>query len=519
MISDSIVELSHWQFTLTSLYHFLFIPLTIGLSLLLAIMETCYIRTGKAIYKEMTQFWGQIFGVNFALSLATGLTIAFQFGMNWSYFSHYAGDVLGGPLAIAGLFTLFIESTFIALFFLGWDKLSPKGHLTVTWLVAGSANFLLLWTLIANSWLQNPVGSAFNYQTMRIELIDFTAILLNPIAYVKFIHTTLACYVTASTFVLSVAAYYMLNRRNLLIAKQSYSIATHLGLAAILLMVIFGNANIFADKGVQPSKLAAIKGGWHTRKSQPELISTTISNIIDSELLNAVSSDQSSWTLGFMNTRTIDVKTIELNKQIEINKERIQNGLKAHILLQQIKTKNQYRSDETQAELVAEFNTVKQDFGYGLLLRRYVDRIVDASDEHINEAATLSMPNITPLFWAFRIMITCSFMILFVFISAGVIVSHPKFHNQWVLRLSLYAFPLPWLASEMGWLITEFGRQPWTITGVLPTFFSISLLSTWEIMFSLLSYTTLYIAFLATESVLMIRIIKKGPNSLRVGLK
>src|SRR5476651_643248 len=198
-----IVELSRLQFALTAMYHFLFVPLTLGMAFLLAIMETVYVLSGKQIYKDMTKFWGKLFAVNFALGVATGLTMEFQFGTNWSYFSHYVGDIFGAPLAIEGLMAFFLESTFVGLFFFGWDRLSKTQHLTVTWMVALGSNLSALWILVANGWMQSPVGAEFNLDTMRMEVTSFAAVMFNPVAQAKFVHTVSAGYVLGSMFVLS----------------------------------------------------------------------------------------------------------------------------------------------------------------------------------------------------------------------------------------------------------------------------------------------------------------------------
>src|SRR5688500_13486430 len=201
MIDLEVVNLSRLQFALTAMYHFLFVPLTLGLSMILVIMEATYVMTGKVIWKQMTQFWGLLFGINFAMGVATGITMEFQFGTNWAYFSHYVGDIFGAPLAIEGLMAFFLESTFVGLFFFGWDRLSKTGHLTVTFLTAIGSNFSALWILIANAWMQNPVGAEFNHETLRMELTSFSEVLLNPVAQSKFVHTVAAGYVTGSVFV------------------------------------------------------------------------------------------------------------------------------------------------------------------------------------------------------------------------------------------------------------------------------------------------------------------------------
>src|SRR5262245_9880336 len=215
MIDMTIVDLSRLQFAATALYHFLFVPLTLGLSFLMAIMESVYVMTGRPIWRQMTLFWGTLFGINFAMGVATGIVMEFQFGMNWSYYSHYVGDVFGAPLAIEGLMAFFLEASFVGLFFFGWDRLSKVAHLIVTWLVAIGSNFSALWILIANGWMQNPVGAVFNPQTMRMEVDDFFAVLTNPVAQAKFVHTVSAGYVVAAIFVLGVSAWYVLKGRHL----------------------------------------------------------------------------------------------------------------------------------------------------------------------------------------------------------------------------------------------------------------------------------------------------------------
>ena len=231
MIDSTVVELSRLQFAATAMYHFIFVPLTLGLSWILVIMESVYVMTGKPIYKEMTQFWGKLFGINFALGVTTGITMEFQFGTNWAYYSHYVGDIFGAPLAIEGLMAFFLESTFIGLFFFGWDRLTRQRHLLVTLLMAIGTNLSALWILIANGWMQNPVGAEFNYVTMRMEMTDFWAVVFNPDAQAKFVHTVSAGYVTGAMFVLSISAYYLLKKRDLEFAKRSFRVAAAFGFA------------------------------------------------------------------------------------------------------------------------------------------------------------------------------------------------------------------------------------------------------------------------------------------------
>ena len=508
MISEGVVELSRWQFAFTSLFHFLFVPLTIGLSFILAIMESSYVITGREIYKDMTQFWGKLFGINFALGIATGLTMEFQFGMNWSYFSHYVGDVFGAPLAIEGLMAFFMESTFVGLFFFGWEKLSKNQHLIVTWLVALGSNFSALWILIANGWMQNPVGAEFNYETMRMEVNDFSALIFNPAAQVKFVHTVAAGYTTASAFVLAISAYYMLKGRDAAFSQRSYAIAAGFGLASILSVIVLGDESGYTDGEVQKIKLAAIEAEWHTQEPPAAF---TLFGFPDQNLMETHNAIKIPWVLGLMGTRSIDTPIIGLTEILENNRIRILNGILAYELLQKISNGNK---DEI---IIETFEKTKKDLGYGLLLKRYTKNVVDATEEQIDSAVKDSIPQVAPLFWTFRIMVACGFITLFVFIIAIISSSIRKCRTDWVLKLSLYTLPLPWIACETGWFVAEFGRQPWAVAEVLPTFLSVSTLTEWDIILSLTGYVVFYSVFLVIEMFLMMKFIRLGPSSLHKG--
>ena len=505
MISEGVIELSRWQFAVTSLYHFLFVPLTIGLSFILAIMESTYLMTGREIYKDMTQFWGKLFGINFALGVTTGLTMEFQFGMNWSYFSHYVGDVFGAPLAIEGLMAFFMESTFVGLFFFGWDKLTKGQHLVVTWLVALGSNFSALWILVANGWMQNPVGAEFNFETMRMEVSSFEVLIFNPAAQVKFVHTVAAGYTTASAFVLGISAYYMLKGRDAAFAQRSFTIAAGFGLAAVLSVIVLGDESGYTDGEVQKAKLAAIEAEWHTEEPPAAF---TVVGLPDQEAMVTHHAIKIPWVLGIIGTRSIDTPIIGLTEILENNRVRIRNGMKAYGLLQEL------RSGKRDQALIEAFEKVKKDLGYGLLLKRYTENVVDATDEQIELAVKYSIPRVAPLFWTFRVMVASGFIMLFVFVVAVIASSIRKCRSEWVLKLSLYSMPFPWIASETGWFVAEFGRQPWTIAEVLPTFLSVSSLTEWDIILSLLGYVALYTVFLIIEMFLMMKYIRLGPSSL-----
>ena len=508
MISESIVDLSRWQFAATSLYHFLFVPLSLGLSFLLAIMESTYVMTGKEIYKDMTQFWGKLFGINFALGVTTGLTMEFQFGMNWSYFSHYVGDIFGAPLAIEGLMAFFLESTFVGLFFFGWDKLGKGQHLLVTWLVALGTNLSALWILVANGWMQNPVGADFNYETMRMELTSFGSLLFNPAAQVKFVHTVAAGYTTASAFVLGISAYYMLKGRDAAFAQRSYTIAAGFGLAAILSVMVLGDESGFTDGEIQKAKLAAIEAEWST---EPPPAAFTVAGFPDQDAMVTHHAIEVPWLLGLIGTRSNDTPIMGLKDILEKNRLRVRNGIKAYKSLQTL------RSGQRDEATIAEFNLNKADLGYGLLLKRYTEKVVDATDAQIELAAQYSLPRVLPLFWTFRVMVACGFIMLLIFVFAVIASSIRKCRQNWLLRASFFMIPLPWIACETGWFVAEFGRQPWTIAEILPTFLSVSSLTELDLYLSLAGYISLYTLFLAIELFLMLKFIKQGPSSLHKG--
>ena len=259
MDSLDVATLSRLQFAVTALYHFLFVPLTLGMSFLLAIMESVWVMTGRTIWRDMVKFWGTLFGINFAMGVATGITMEFQFGTNWAYYAHYVGDIFGAPLAIEGLMAFFLEATFVGMFFFGWDKMSRVQHLACTWLLALGANLSALWILIANGWMQNPVGAKFNIDTMRMEVSNFADVLFNPVAQSKFVHTVSAGYVTGSVFIMAISAWYMLKGRHMEIARRSMTVAACFGLASALSVVVLGDESGYTASQNQKMKIAAVE--------------------------------------------------------------------------------------------------------------------------------------------------------------------------------------------------------------------------------------------------------------------
>ncbi|HEJ0340257.1 TPA: cytochrome ubiquinol oxidase subunit I [Proteus mirabilis] len=504
-----IVELSRLQFALTAMYHFLFVPLTLGMAFMLAIMETIYVLSGKQVYKDMTKFWGKLFGINFALGVATGLTMEFQFGTNWSYFSHYVGDIFGAPLAIEGLMAFFLESTFVGLFFFGWDRLGKKQHLMVTWLVAFGSNFSALWILVANGWMQNPVAADFNFETMRMEMLSFADLVLNPVAQVKFVHTVAAGYCTGAFFVLGISSYYLLKGRDIGFAKRSFAVAATFGIAAVLSVIVLGDESGYEMGDVQKTKLAAIEGEWHT---EPAPASFNLIAFPNQEKMENTFALQIPYVMGIIATRSFDTPVLGLHDLMSQHEVRIRNGMKAYDLLTEL------RSGNTDPAVRAAFNESKKDLGYGLLLKRYTENVSDATEEQIKSAVKDSIPNVAPLFWSFRIMVAAGFlMLLVVAISFWTVLSNRIGNYKWLLRAALFSIPLPWIAVEAGWFVAEYGRQPWAIGEILPTAVATSSLTQADILVSMGLICGLYTLFLVAEMFLMFKFGRLGPSSLKTG--
>ncbi|WP_413207409.1 cytochrome ubiquinol oxidase subunit I [Rhodospirillum sp. A1_3_36] len=508
-IDPLFVELSRWQFAATALYHFLFVPLTLGLSWILFIMESVYVMTGQEVYRDMTKFWGKLFGINFALGVTTGLTMEFQFGTNWSYYSHYVGDIFGAPLAIEGLMAFFLESTFIGLFFLGWDKLTKRQHLAVTFFTALGSSLSALWILVANGWMQNPVGAEFSYETMRMEMTSFADLVLNPVAQVKFVHTVAAGYVTASMFVLGISAFYLLKRRDMEFAKRSIAIASGFGLAAALSVIVLGDESGYELGDVQKVKLAVIEAEYETQPAPADFTLFGLPNDKTQETDYAV---KIPYLMGLIATRSTDKQVTGIRDLVAHNETRIRSGMVAYEDLLKL------REGDTSAETLARFEQHKADLGYGLLLKAQTDKVVDATDAQIVAAAKDSIPAVAPVFWGFRIMVLFGFTMLALIAASFYFTLKRTIDKQvWLQRALLWCIPMPWLACELGWFVAEYGRQPWAIGEILPTFLATSSLTTGDLIFSLAGFIGFYTFLLVIEIYLMVKFARKGPASLGTG--
>lgn len=447
MISETVVELSRWQFVLSAMFYFLSIPLTLGLSMMMAILETLYVLKEQNLYKTACQFWGRIFAVNFIMGVAGRLVMVFQFGMNASYFSMYAGDIFALPLAIDAISSFFLLSVLFGPYAYGWERLTKRQHLFIIWCFALAVNLSVICLLVANGWLQNPVGLEFNPESFRLELTDFSLLLNNPVLVSKALHTISASYVAAAASVLAICAWLMLKNRQDNVASISYKLAAVIGLLAMLAVSIGDNT---PDQANQFTKFAALNGN-----------------------------DDSSQLVGISS--------------------HIRNGIKAYGLLQEI------RDDNHEPRLRYEFNQLKADLGYAWLLKHWSEHIIDASDAQITAAAEYCLPaHPDLLFWVYRFMIICGLLSFGWFASALWLGSGEKTPPDSWLKFGYYLLPWSWLACFSGWIVVELGKQPWIIVGVLPAFSSFSSASASEVIFSIISYAISY-AFLLLFSLYLIR--------------
>lgn len=505
VVNPVVVELSRWQFAATALYHFLFVPLTLGLGFLIAAMETVYVTTGRVIYRDMARFWGRLFAINFALGVATGITMEFEFGTNWSLYSYFVGDIFGAPLAVEGLMAFFLESTFVGLMFFGWERMGRGMHLVVTYMVAIGSALSALWILIANSFMQNPVGARLNPLTMRLDLKSFSALFFNPDAQAKFVHTIIAGYVTASMFVVGVSCYYLLRNRHTAIAKRSIRVAALFGVFATVGVITLGDALGLIDRTAQAPKLDAMEALWRTAKAPAPF---HLIAFPDQKLQRNFYTVNIPDLLTPLVTRTMTDVVPGIDRLIAVNRTKIRDGIPAVVALRELA-----RNPHDKAAL-ATFKAHEKDIGYGLLLERYAPNVARATPAQIEQAARDTIPEVWIVFWAFRIMVALAFLMLAFFVL--MVLSSLRgtlARKRWLLRSGLWLIPAPFIACEMGWLVSEVGRQPWTVYRILPTFLSASAHSVGYMVFSLSGFVLFYSTFIVIEMFLMVKYIRLGPDT------
>ena len=511
-IDTSLIDWSRAQFALTAMYHWIFVPLTLGLAMIMGVMETIYYRTGKQFWKNTTRFWMKLFGINFAIGVATGLILEFEFGTNWSNYSWFVGDIFGAPLAIEGIVAFFMEATFIAVMFFGWDKVSRKFHLASTWLTGIGATLSAWWILVANAWMQHPVGMDFNPNTVRNEMTDFAAVALSPVAVSKFVHTVLSGWVLGAAFVVGVSCWYLLRKRHKEFALQSIKIGAWFGLIASILVAGSGDSSAYHAAKYQPMKLAALEGLYQGERNAG-LITVGILNPskeryndgrdpflfkmeIPSLLSIMAKRDANGFVPGIQNL--IDGGYPEADGSIALSaQEKIQLGRTAISALGAYRAAKE-AGDSTSAYLARQVLTANMPyFGYG-----YIQDVQDL------------IPNVPLNFYAFRVMVGLGiFFILFFAAILFWVYKRDLMHTKWMLWLGLINIPFAYISGQAGWVVAECGRQPWAIQNLLPVGASVSKLDVSSVQTTFFIFLVIFTVLLAAEIGILTKAIKKGPEA------
>jgi cytochrome d ubiquinol oxidase subunit I len=513
VLLDALVGWSRAQFAMTAAYHWLFVPLTLGLGLIMCIMESAYYKTGKEEWKKATKFWMNVFGINFAIGVATGLILEFEFGTNWSNYSWFVGDIFGAPLAIEGIVAFFMEATFISVMFFGWKKVSKGFHLASTWLTVLGASISALWILVANAWMQYPAGTTFNPDAVRNEMIDFWAVLGSPVAINKFFHTIISSWVLGAVFVLGVSCWFLMKKRQTDFAIKSIKIASIVGIVAMGLTIWTGHGSAQQVAQKQPMKLAVMEGLYQGKTEAP-LVAVGILNPSKSWndaqdpflfKFDVPFNGFLSW-IAFNNT---DAYVPGIKNIIEGGytlpdgttalsfAEKQAKGREAIAALKDYRSLVQAKDTVAAKELWATQTENYKYFGYG-----YIEQPEDL------------IPNTWLVFYGFHIMVYLGFLFILVFVLALIFIRKDRIVNlKWFHWLSLACIPLAYLCSQLGWVVAEVGRQPWAIQDVLPVNAAVSKLSATAVQTTFFVFLALFTALLMAEITIMVKQIKKGPEA------
>ncbi len=535
-IDTGTIDWSRAQFALTAIYHWLFVPLTLGLAVVMGICETIYYRKREEFWKETAKFWQKLFGINFAMGVATGIILEFEFGTNWSNYSWLVGDIFGAPLAIEGIVAFFMESTFVAVMFFGWKKVSAGFHLASTWLTGLGATISAWWILVANAWMQHPVGCEFNADTMRYEMTSFWQVALSPSAVSKFFHTVISSWIIGAVFVVAVCCWYLLKKRHQQLSRQSIRIASVVGLVASLGAAMTGHISGQDVAKTQPMKLAAMEALYTGGTSQPLTMVALVHPFGQDDY---ATQDEPTAKLALPNflslmaTNTLDGYVPGINDLLNgytrpdgtrepSAEEKMAHGRQA---LAALKAFRQARADgdESGAQRhLATFRQHQQYIGYG----------------YVSDRSQL-VPNVFLNFWAFRTMVGVGCLLILFFGLVAVLAFRVPFLSvfsrrllaalglmdeayadvhgatrmpRWLCWMAIVMLPLAYIASESGWLVAEMGRQPWTIQDVLPTWAAVSDLSSGSVLVTFVLFLLLFTTMLGVEINIMLKQIRRGPE-------
>lgn len=505
-IDLGMVNWARAQFTLTAMYHWLFVPITLGLSVLCAFFETIYVRTGNKEWKNLTKFWMTLFGINFAIGVATGIILEFQFGTNWSNYSWMVGDIFGAPLAIEGIFAFFLEATFFAVMFFGWERTSKGFHLFSTWMVAIGSNLSALWILIANGWMQFPTGMAFNPDSARFEMQNIWEVIFSPVSIGKFTHATTSSFVVGSLFVIAVSSYYLLKGRHVQMARRSIMVATVFGLLAGVATAVTGDESAYANAKHQPMKLAAYEGLYEGSKGQGIVAFGILTSgkklgdnkepfVFEFSLPHGLSLLANREWNGFVPGIKDLVYGNEAEGIVSVA-EKIDKGKQAISDLIAYKEADKAGDEEASAVALEKFNVNQQFMGFGYL---------DSPEEVV--------PPVASIYYSFHFMVyvgTIVLLLLLLFLRSSL--NGQLDRQKWLLRLGILFFFLTYLASEFGWVVAEVGRQPWAIQDMLPVKMATTNIASGHVAATFFIFLTLFTVLLLAEIKIMLKQIQIGPQ-------
>lgn len=510
-LDPSLINWSRLQFAMTAMYHWIFVPLTLGITVIIAIMETIYYRTGLEKWKKTTKFWMKLFGINFCIGIATGLILEFEFGTNWSNYSWLVGDIFGAPLAIEGIVAFFLETTFIGVMFFGWNKVSKGFHLAASWLTWLGASLSAWWILVANAWMQYPTGMHFNPDTMRNEMTNFAAIALSPVAVNKFLHTVLSGWIVAAAFVVGISCWYLIRKKEKDFAIRSLKIASIIGLIASLCSLWSGDGSAYQVAHTQPMKLAAMEGLYNGRqncgligvgilKSSDKLIGSKqdpfVCKIEIPSLLSLLANrNVTSFVPGVNDILAGGYKQSDGNIAMSVA-DKMASGKTAMSALGAYRAarKAQLPSDASLAKHVFQANVA--NMGYGYL-----------------KSPEQAVPNVPLTFYSFHLMIILGcYFILFFIITTIVAFQYDFAQKRWLQFVALWSIPLAYIAGMAGWMVAEVGRQPWCIQDMLPCNAAISKVDVGAVQTSFFIFVTIFTVLLIAGIGIIAKAIKKGPQ-------
>ena len=520
-IDVSAVDWARAQFALTAIYHWLFVPLTLGLALIMGIMETLYYRTGSQEWLTTTKFWQRLFGINFAIGVATGLILEFEFGTNWSNYSWFVGDIFGAPLAVEGIVAFFMESTFVAVMFFGWKKVSRGFHLASTWLTGLGATISAWWILVANSWMQYPVGCEFNADTMRNEMVSFADVALSPFAVDKFYHTVTSAWIVGAVFTIGVSCWYLYKKTHVDLALRSIKVAAIVGVVAILMTMHSGDRSAYQVAKVQPMKLAAMEALYDGGTDQALTIIAAVNPIAQPEWQKGCEPPlriAAPYALSFLATRDFHGFVPGINDIIKGGymqpdgttalslAEKQERGKRA------VKNLQEYRRCKTEMKAAGadDSSPCKEGMRLNQLARDLKNDMPYFGYGFIDNAEQ-TVPFIPICFYAFRVMVGLgSLFMLFFLVLLFMTFKRDITRYKWLHLAAVAMIPLAWVCSEAGWIVAEMGRQPWTIQDMLPTWAAVSDISSGSVMLTFFLFLALFPPMLAVEISIMLKQIRKG---------